>query len=49
MSTKRYTPIVDGKPLTMISMGEMTKAELEEYCIRQFGKERFGGFANDGK
>jgi len=33
----------------MISMGEMTKAELEEYCIRQFGKERFGGFVENGK
>ena len=48
-STRRYMPLIDGKPLTMISMCEMTKAELEEYCIRQFGKERFGGFVENGK
>ena len=43
-----YHPIIDGKPVTMISMAGLSREEAEKYCIDKFSKERFGGF-EDGK
>ena len=45
--TKLYQPIIDGKPVTMISLSGLSRDEAEAYCIDKFGKDRFGGFLNE--
>jgi len=42
--TKLYTPIIDNKPITMISLSGLSREEAEKYCIDKFGRDRFGGF-----
>lgn len=42
--TKLYHPIIDGKPVTMISLSGLSREEAEKYCIDKFGLDRFRGF-----
>ena len=45
--TVLYMPIIDGKPVTMISLSGLSRDEAEAYCIDKFGKDRFGGFLGE--
>lgn len=40
-------PIVDGKTITMVSLHGMTEKDAEAYCVDVFGRDRFGGFADE--
>ena len=42
--TRLYTPIIDGKPITMISLSGLSEDEARAYCVDKFGLDRFGGF-----
>jgi hypothetical protein len=45
-STKLYRPIVDGKPITMVSVSGMDREQARAYCAGIFGK-RFTGFEDE--
>jgi hypothetical protein len=45
--TKLYQPIIDSKPVTMISLSGLSIEEVEAYCIDKFCKDRFGGFLGE--
>jgi len=45
--TRLYTPIIDGKRITMISLSGLSEEEARLYCIDKFGEKRFGGFASE--
>lgn len=42
--TRLYMPIIDGKPITMISLSGLSEEEARRYCVDKFGEKRFGGF-----
>ena len=42
--TRLYRPIVDGQPITMLSLSGLTLEQAEAYCRDKFGA-RFTGMA----
>ena len=42
--TRIYRPIIDGKPITMLSISGLTPGEAEAYCRDVFGA-RYTGMA----
>ena len=43
--TTIYRPIVDGQPITMLSLSGLTQTQAEAYCRDKFGA-RFTGMAD---
>jgi len=46
-STIIHHPVVDGKPVTMVSISGLSKTQAADYCRGIFGK-RFSGFKKGG-
>jgi len=44
--TNIYRPIIDGQPITMLSLSGLTLEQAEAYCRDKFGA-RYGGMKND--